>query len=321
MLCAGILNKIMLFENLAINYSVMKKRLSTIGFLLAFFSLFLQQRMVAQSGIKPKIMVIPKIKEGESLKTVYDSSFYIRMALSKINEAFLKREANLVSFDAKLKEAKLNTSINKSSGNQEDFKSLVLQMSGADIYVEADINVVRHSQRNANSVTIILEGYQNGTSNFLGVDQGKSRIVQTDDIGTLTAQAMDSLTEGFLNLMQLKFDDIYKNGQSIYIQFSLGANSKYTFDSEVGKPSRMLSEIIDEWFQENAFKGQFNTQGITGNMLILSDVRIPLKNPSNPRLNYTGQNFYSDINRFFKSLGLGIKREIGSNNKILITIL
>jgi hypothetical protein len=271
--------------------------------------------------IQPKIMVIPKIKEGQNLKTVYDSDDNIRVALAKIDEAFLKRGANLVSFDAKLKEANQNELINKSSGNQADYKSMVLQMSGADIYVEAEVNVVRHTQRNANSVTVTLEGYQTGTSNFLAVKEGNSRINQTEDIGLLTAQAMDTITQSFLNLLQLKFDDIVANGQSIYVQFSLGANAKVNFDSEIPKTGKLLSELIDDWFQKNAKNGAFNNQGVTGNMLIISDARIPLKNPNNPQANYTGQNFYTDINKYLRSLGLQVKREIGTNNKILITIL
>lgn len=293
--------------------------------IVCLLSIFTYQVAISQTQptrtIQPKIMVIPKIKEGQNLKAVYDSNDNIRVALAKIDEAFLKRGANLVSFDAKLKEANQNAMINKSSGNQSDYKSMVLQMSGADIYVEAEVNVVRHTQRNANSVSVILEAYQTGTDNFLAVKEGNSRINQTEDIGLLTAQAMDTITESFLNLLQLKFDDIVANGQSIYVQFSLGANAKVNFDSEIPKTGKLLSELIDDWFQKNALKGAFNNQGVTGNMLIISDARIPLKNPNNPQANYTGQNFYTDINKYLRSLGLQVKREIGTNNKILITIL
>ena len=275
----------------------------------------------AAKTIQPKIMVIPKVKEREELKAMYDSSENIRVAIAKINEAFLKRGANLVSFDAKLKEAKQNTMMNQAAGNQPDYKSRVLQLSGCDIYVEAEVNVVRHSQRNASSVSVVLEAYQVGTGNYLGVKEGRSRINQTEDIGFLTSQAMDTITEGFLNLMQEKFNDIHENGQSIYVQFTISPNSKYTFDSEVGSPAKMFSEWIDDWFQKNTVNSVFNNQGVTENAMIISDARIPLKNPANKQANYTGQNFFSDINKFMRTLGVQAKREIGTNNKILITIL
>lgn len=271
--------------------------------------------------VQPKIMVIPKTKAGEDLKTMYDSSANMRIAIVKIEEAFLRKGANLVSFDAKLKQVTQNNQINRASGNSEDLKSLVLQMSGADIYVETEVNVVRHTQHNANSVSILMEAYQNGTGNLLGVKEGRSRINMTEDIGLLTAQAMDTISTGFLNLMQAKFDDIHENGQSIYVQFTINPDAKYNFDSELGNPPAMLSEQIDNWFQKHTVHGVFNNQGVTANMLIISDARIPLKNPANPNVNYTGQNFYSEINKFLKSLTLQSKREIGTNNKILITIL
>jgi len=105
------------------------------------------------------------------------------------------------------------------------------------------------------------------------------------------------------------------------VQFTLGSNVRYDFESELGHPAKMLSELIDDWFQQHTVNGVFNNQGVVGNMMIISDARIPLKNPANPNANYTGQNFYSDISKFIKSLGLQLRREIGTNNKIIITLL
>ena len=146
-------------------------------------------------------------------------------------------------------------------------------------------------------------------------------MFQTEDVGRLTMMAMDTVTGSFLNLLQSRFDDIVENGQSVYVEFTASPNSKYNFDSEVGNAGKILSEVIDEWFQNHAVNGIYNTQGVVGNKLIISDVRIPLRNPSNPKANYTGQNLYTDILKYFRTLKIPIKREIGTNNKILITIL
>lgn len=282
---------------------------------------FLHAQTTPSNHIQPKIMVIPRVGEGQDMKTEYDSDVNMQIAIAKINEAFQNRGANLRSFDQALKQAKENMAINKSSGNQEDFKSTVLQMSGADIYVETKITVVNHPQMNAKSVILILDAYQTGTANPLADKTIEGRMVQTDDIGKLVMLAIDTVSESFLNLLQLKFDDIVSNGQSIYVEFSLGDGSQYTFDSEIGPDKKLLSEVIDEWFQKNTVKGVYNNQGVTGNKLIISDARIPIRNPANPNANYTGQNFYGDILRYFRTLNIQIKREIGTNNKILITIL
>ncbi|MGB8194784.1 MAG: DUF6175 family protein [Chitinophagaceae bacterium] len=293
--------------------------------ILSFFALSLRaQENVNQpeaSLAQPKIMVIPRVGSGQDMKALYDTSMNLQIALTKINEVFLKEGANLVSFDQVLKQATQNITLNRSSNNQEDYKSTVLGMSGADIYVEVKINVVRHEARGANSVTIVLDGYQTGTGNILGSKSGSSPINKTEDIGLLTGLAMETISTVFINQMRMKFRDIYENGQSIYVEFSLRADSKYDFDTEIGPQKKPFSEVIDDWLRAHAVKSVYNNQGVTANKIVISDMRIPLKNPANPQANYTGQNLYSELLKFFRLLNIPIKREIGTNNKILITIL
>lgn len=301
----------------------MRNRLVIISYLLLLTATIAYAQGGSSAGsksIQPKIMVIPRIMAHENLKTYFDSSINMQIAITKINEAFQKRNANVIQLSSKLKEIQTNSLINQSSGNNEEYKSMVLQSSGADIYVETKLNIVPYPTRNANSVTIILEGYQVGTSNLLGSQVGHSRINQTPDIGLLISEALDSISISFLNLMQLKFDEIVENGQSIFVEFVISPESEFTFDDEIGSDGKILSELIDEWFQKNAVNGVFNNQGVTSNHMILSDVRIPIRNPSNPKANYTGQNLYVDLLKYFRAIKVPIKREIGTNNKLLITI-
>jgi Family of unknown function (DUF6175) len=273
------------------------------------------------SGVtQPKIMVVPKLKEGQQYREVYDKSDNLRIAIAKINETMLKEGANIVSFDAKYRELKQNIELNRIAGNIVDEKAMILEKSGADIYVEAEVNVVRHEQLSANSVSVILEAYQAGTGNYLGVKEGRSRMNETEDIGLLTSLAMDGIATSFLNLVQLKFNDIHANGQSIFVQFTISKDADFDFDTEKGAAGKMLSELIDDWFQQHTVKGVFNNQGVVASMMIISDARIPLKDPANLNSNYTGQHFFRDINKFFKSLNIKAKREIGNNNKIIITL-
>jgi hypothetical protein len=270
--------------------------------------------------IQPKIIVIPRVKDGEDMKTMYDSDMNVQLALSKINEAFIKENANIVQFAAYLNEQKTNTILTGPGSNQEDIKTTVLRMSGCDIYVEAKLNIVNHASLNASSVTIILEGFQNGTGNLLGSKIGTSRINKTQDIGILVMQAMDSITKSFLALMQEKFTAILEGGQSVYLELSIGENSKQDFDAEIPAKNKFLAEVIEEWVRANAVKGKANSQGIVNKKMIYSDVRIPLRNPTNKDMNYTGQNYKFDVLRFLKSIGIQAKSDFSTNNKILITI-
>lgn len=270
--------------------------------------------------IQPKITVIPRVADGQDMKAFYDANMNIQIAIAKINEAFQKRGANLRSFDQVLKQMKENQLINKSDGNVTDVKTMILENSGSDIYVEAKIDIVNHTARNAKSVNIILDAYQTGTGNSLASKAITGPMFQTEDVGRLTMNAIDSESENFLNLMQQKFNDITENGQSVYVEFSLSAGTALTFDSEVGTDERLLSEVIEEWFQKNAKNGVYNKQGVTSKKMILSDVRIPLKRPNNPNINYTVQDLYGDIQKYLKALSVKTKREFETNNKLIITI-
>ena len=270
-------------------------------------------------NIQPKIIVIPRVADGQDMKAFYDANTNIQIAIAKINEAFQKRGANLRTFDQVLKQLKENEQMNSVSGNQTDFKTKVLAGSSADIYVEIKLDVVNHPERKAKSVNIILEAYQAGTGNSIASKTAAGPMFQTEDVGLLTMKAIDLEAEGFLNLMQLKFDDIRENGQSAYIEFSINSGSQFTFDSEV--KGKLLSSAIDDWFEKNSVKGVYNNQGVVENKLIISDVRIPLKKRTNPNANYTGETLFSEIFSYLKTLGVDSKRIIGTNNKILITIL
>lgn len=292
--------------------------------LLILLSLVAVTCLYAQKAesIKPKIIIVPRIAEGQNMKRIYDSDMNMQIAMAKVGEAFQKRGANLRSFDQVYRQMKENYELNKSEGNSEDYKSQVLQMSGADIYVETKLNLVKHSERGAHSVTVILDAYQTGTSNNLASKTFAGPMFQTDDVGKLVMVAIESEVESFLNLLQSRFDEIMKTGQSINVDFTLADGGQFeTFDDEVSGTGLLLSEMIDEWFSQVCVNGVFNNQGVAGNRLIISDARIPLRKPGNQNANYTGQNFYTDIVKFFKGKGISIKRIIGTNNKIVITIL
>ncbi len=267
------------------------------------------------------MMAIPRIPSGVDMKTFYDSNVNVQIALAKVSEAFKTRGARIADFDQALKEMYENEIIDKSSNNAEDVKTMILQKSSADVYIEVQTQVVDHPGRGSGviSVNLILNAYQSGTSNVLATKVGKSNPNRTEDIGLLTSNAIDSVADEFLSMMQASFDEIVENGQSVFVQFTANNNSKLNLYSEIN--GKTLEETLTDWIREHAVNESFNTQGATELKMIFSDVRIPLRNPTNPNANYTGGNFSNDILKYLKSIGVGVKKEIGTNNKIIFTIL
>lgn len=264
--------------------------------------------------VQPKIMVIPYVKEGEDLRTILEDDVNKRIAITKIKEAFDNRGFTTVDFAARLKAANANAAF--SMENKSDFKAQIIQSSGADVYVEAEVNVLL--SQSGNQVKMILTAYECSTGNSLSNKVGESGKFYTDDIGKLASKAVESCAEDFLNTMQNKFTDIVNNGKSIAIYFGFDESSEYLMSSEMGNQGLLLSDELELWMEAHAYKNNYHIQGTTEKQMIFDDVRIPLKD-ENTGNNYNPNKFALEIFKFMKSLGLNIGRDI-KGNTIFITI-
>lgn len=286
---------------------------------LCFTNITFSQNSVTNTGglvttVQPKIMVIPYTKDGEDLRTVLEEDPNKRIAITKIKEGFDSRGFTTVDFIAKLKAAKDNNAF--TSDNQTDIKSQIIQMSGADVYVQAEVIVDKGGS--GNSVKLILTGYEASTGNSLSNKVGESGKFYTDDFNKLASKAVESCVEDFLNVMQAKFTDIVNNGKSVIVDISFDAGSQYNMSSEIGSDGLPLSDQIEMWMEKNAFKNNYHIQGTTDLRMILDDVKIPLKDQTTGN-NYNPNKFALELFKFFKGLGLQPAKDIKSNT-IYITI-
>ncbi|MDR1199772.1 MAG: DUF6175 family protein [Prevotellaceae bacterium] len=264
--------------------------------------------------VQPKIMVIPYVKEGEDIRTVLEEDVNKRITITKIKEAFDSRGFTTVDFAARLRASQSNSVF--SSANKTDIKAQFIQMSGADIYVETEVNVLLSST--GNSVKVIVTAYEISTGNSLSNKVGESGKFYTDDIGKLASKAFETVATDFLTVMQEKFTDIVNNGKSLIIEFGFAEDSQYNMFSEVGTQGLLLSDELDMWMEQNAYKNNYHIQGTSDNLMIFDDVKIPLKDQSTGN-NYNPNKFALEIFKFLKTLGLEGKRDIKSNT-IFITI-
>jgi hypothetical protein len=290
-----------------------------LAFLLPFINLAFGQNAATGSDgqvvtVQPKIMVIPYTKEGEDLRTILEQDENKRIAITKIKEGFDGRGFTTVDFVAKLKAAKDNNIF--TSENQTDIKTQIVEMSGADVYVQAE--VIAERGQSGNSVNLILTAYEVSTGNSLSNKVGESGKFYTEDFNKLSSKAVESCVDDFLNVMQAKFTDIVNNGKSIMIEISFAPESQYKMSSEVGDDSLPLSDQLELWMEENAFKNNYHIQGTTDVRMIFDDVRIPLKDQSTGN-NYNPNKFGLEIFKLFKKLGMNIGRDI-KGNTIYITV-
>lgn len=302
----------------------MKKAIS----LLSFLTLLLSVQTIAQTNgqdpvaapaksvvtVQPKIMVIPYTKDGEDIRTVLEADANKRVAIAKIKEGFDSRGFTTVDFIAKVKAMKDNNVF--TSDNQSDIKSQIIQSSGADVYVQAE--VILGNGASGNSVRLVLTAYEVSTGNSLSNKVGESGKFYSDDYGKLSSMAVKSCVEDFLNVMQNKFTDIVQNGKSVLVDISFDQTSVLKMSSEVGADKLPLSDQIELWMEKAAYKNNYHIQGTTDLKMLFDDVRIPLKDPASG-VNYNPNKFALEIFKFFKSLGIQSAKDI-KGNTIYITL-
>jgi hypothetical protein len=262
--------------------------------------------------VQPKIMVVPFVREGEDRRKILENDNNQIIALTTIKSNFDKRGFTTVDFLAKFKAEMQRSLITTNQGAQTDVVTNVIRSSGADIYVEAKIDYLPSSS--GNSITLVLTGFETSTGNSLSNSIGRSGKFYTDQIDRLTQIAVEKCIDEFLNIMQEKFTQIVNDGRSIVVEINLNKDSKITFDSIY--KNLPLSDLIEEWFEKNAYKNNYHIQGVNELQMLFDDVKIPLKDPQTG-LNYNPNKFSASLFQFFQELGITIKRTQNSGTLIL----
>ena len=257
--------------------------------ILLILALFSNLCILAQEQsaiiVQPKIMVVPYVREGEDIRQTIENDPNIRIVLSKIRESFDNRGFTTIDFEAKLKT--VNRSNALAGDALTDIKAMIIQQSGADIWIEAEIIIDKSAS--GNSVKTILNGIDISTGASLANQTGYSGKFYTDDFGRLASKAVEQVADNFLNILQIKFNDIVKNGRSIVVDFKFESTSTLTMSSEIGNEGLTISDIIEVWMSENSYKNNYHIQGTTDVEMIFDEVRIPLKDDN-------GNNY--NINKF-----------------------
>jgi Family of unknown function (DUF6175) len=269
--------------------------------------------------IQPTIMVIPFTRDKEDIRNVLDADIDRRIAITKVKEAFDNRGFSTIDFVAKLKETETRQVF--TSENQTDIKTQIIEYSGADIYVEVETN--KTWGNTGNSAQVILTAYDASTSASLSNKVGFSGKFYTEDYGKLASKAVESVVEDFLNVMQTKFTDIVENGRLVAIEFNIAADSDLRMSTDIAGQDLPLSDALEVWMGEHAFKGYYHIQGTSDLKVIFDQARIPLKdaNGASYSTNKFALEVFKSCRTFARKDGtkLTVKKEV-KGGTIFITL-
>ncbi|MBP6185120.1 MAG: hypothetical protein KA479_09280 [Saprospiraceae bacterium] len=280
-------------------------------FLLTVLHVLTLTSQTNSGQIQPTIMVIPFASKGEGTRKTMESNHYVRTAMTKVKEGFDSRGVNTIDLRSKLNELGISEVMQEEQ--QTDMKDEVLAMSGADIYVEVECKT--HRSESGNSASVILTAYDAYSSESLANKVANSPMVYTDNYDKLIEKAVESEMNNFLNTIQDKFNDVVANGRSVKMTVGIKEGESFNMDAEFN--DEMLSILLENWMEKNAFNGYFHIQGTTSNKIIFDIIKIPLKDERGN--NYRVSKFVSQFTQFVRSLGLDLDRDVIGNN-ITITL-
>jgi len=232
--------------------------------------------------------------------------------VTKAKEALDAEGIPTIDFRAKLKQTKMDASV--MAGNQSSIKQRVIELSGADIYVEVEAAVMEDADGSA--VTVTATAYDAFSGQVLASNVGTTKKYYTYNFERLAQKAIDHFIKDFTENIRHKFGMILQEGRTIVVNIGFDENAETDMDEELEDGS-LLSDAIEDWLGANAWEGLYHLQGVTATTMIFDEVRIPVKDQAGRNFRVT--KFAAKLRNFLKKQGLEATRDV-VGTKIYITI-
>lgn len=146
------------------------------------------------------------------------------------------------------------------------------------------------------SVTFTLQGLDAYTNEQVAGSTGTGSETMLNDVSILLKEAVVSHMDGFCGQLQNHFDDIAKNGRKISVRIKVWDSFEDGLEAEFD--GMELSEIIENWMDENCVNGSAHLSDATENMMYFDVARIPLKNEKGREID--ARRFVSGLRKYLK---------------------
>lgn len=265
-------------------------------------------RLAPTLQASPKIIVVPFAQDEESYQAILNSNFDLRAAVNEVEKGFqeLNIETENILSAPKSSQRRAEFETDAASSNDKE----LLRSTDADVYVVVDIK--KNTTAEGTSIALILKAYETATDNNWGSQNSWTKPNKNADISYLCALAVKAYLPDFLKQIEKNF----MQPASVVIEFSVLNETGITMRDRL-KNGKRLSAFISEWFEENAYNGEYHLQGVVDESAIFDDVLMPRVDKKGKKMN---------TNKFAEALSdalyeAGVDTEIKTaGNNIMITI-
>lgn len=260
--------------------------------------LFVVVGCMAQGAKKPKLMVIPSDvwcnqhgymseydNEGTTekipdYKKALQNDIELHNVIAKINTLMADRQFPLVSLEQTMKsitnisaEDRLLQSKTSGARVMESPLDKLRRTAKSDIILELTWNINTVGPKM--SITYSLQGLDAYTNKQVAGVQGTGAPSFSAETAILLEEAVINNMDQFCSQLQAHFEDLIANGREVALDVRVfGNGSGLDFEKEYDGVE--LSEIIDEWMENNTVNHRYNKSDATENYIMFDQVRIPL---------------------------------------------
>ncbi|PCJ91948.1 MAG: hypothetical protein COA50_15990 [Flavobacteriaceae bacterium] len=272
--------------------------------------------------IQPSIMVLPRTMQGEDLRTIMDDQPEVRIAISRLKQAFDDRGYTTMDFETTLKSRMIDEVVTKES--KTEFKNRIFRNIPSDIVVEIDVIITPVGEDHRASLVLEANVTDNGFSMASVPIVGNAWNVKDKILLISAALKMENdnnelLIDEFLRKMNEKWAEIREKGKSVKMEFSISEDTSLTMDDDVTSQKEKLKYVIEDWLEETALGNYYVITFVTETKLMVEDYRYPVRDPKNCT-NMTARKIERKLDRFFDKIDQAVKFD-NSRGTLYINIL
>jgi hypothetical protein len=222
--------------------------------LLLFVPLMKAQTPTRSLG-QPILMALPTGVGDKDPLTSYLEIPEVQAAATAINQVLLERKLEVR--DLKQQITMFDKLRSKMSSLQGDPNALIAANSGADVYLEYTLEIIREGPGKKARVDINVK--ECATAKLLGASSGQSDALVTSDISSLCQIAVNNCIDRILEQVRGYWSEIPTTGKPIIITISSGnvELNKISNPSNNKKFDRELTSILKEF--TISYRREFST--------------------------------------------------------------
>ncbi len=269
-----------------------------------------------ENMIMPTIMIVPRLRSGETIKGMLDSRDEYRATISKLAQELLKHGVQTKSFDEVYDGIVMAGALSTGAMSSDD-KILSEASKGVDVVTYMDIKSTNNA--NGTSVELTLTATNAATRSTIATLSDASAFFKNASVSNLSGLLAEALAPEFVKQVATSFGTMQRKGQGISIRIELDATSSADLNSEVGSDGFTVGDIMRLWIKKNAKAGRYRLQTQTATLMIYDQIFIPTQDE--------GGNF-SDVNDFelelrmqLRNEGIMIGKRLMDGNNIIYTLI